>query len=161
MQKIVPHLWFESQAEEAATFYVSLFKDSRLGRVVPYPEEAAAMSGRESGSVMTVEFQIEGQDFIALNGGPMFTFSEAISFLVNCEDQAEIDRLWRALTDGGEEQPCGWLKDRFGLSWQIVPRQLDELMAGPDAEGAKRAVSALFQMKKIEIAQLEAAYKGA
>ena len=121
MQKITPCLWFDSQAEEAANFYVSIFKNSKIGNITRYGEAGAKVSGRPKGSVMTVTFEIEGQDFMALNGGPHFKFSEAISFMVNCETQEEIDEMWEKLSDGGEKGQCGWLKDKYGLSWQIAP----------------------------------------
>jgi predicted 3-demethylubiquinone-9 3-methyltransferase (glyoxalase superfamily) len=151
MQKITPFLWFDSQAEEAATFYTSLFNNSRIVNVVRYGEAGPGVAG----TVMTVEFQLEGQQFTALNAGPQFKFTEAISFVVNCETQAEVDRLWKALTDDGEEQPCGWLKDKFGLSWQIVPVVLNELLADPDPAKAQRAMQAMLQMKKLDIQTLQ------
>jgi predicted 3-demethylubiquinone-9 3-methyltransferase (glyoxalase superfamily) len=155
MPRIVPNLWFDTQAEEAANFYVSLFPNSKIGTVARYSEAAAKASGRPAGSAMTVTFELDGQPFMALNGGPMFQFSEAISFVVNCETQAEIDRYWSELTSGGgQEGPCGWLKDRFGLSWQIVPTALGQLMKGPHAD---RVMATLLQMKKLDIAALQAA----
>jgi predicted 3-demethylubiquinone-9 3-methyltransferase (glyoxalase superfamily) len=154
MQKIVPHLWYDDQAEEAAKFYVSLFNDSKISEVSHYPKAAEAVAGRPAGSVMTVAFQLNGQDFLALNGGPVFKFNESVSFLVNCENQAEIDELWAKLTaDGGEEGPCGWLKDKWGLSWQIVPSLLHGAMQ------SEKAMAAFLKMKKINIAELEAAIK--
>jgi predicted 3-demethylubiquinone-9 3-methyltransferase (glyoxalase superfamily) len=156
MQKIVPHLWYDDQAEEAAKFYVSLFENSEIKEISRYPKAAEAVAGRPAGSVMTVAFQLNGQDFLALNGGPVFKFNESVSFLVNCDDQAEIDRLWEALTaDGGEESQCGWLKDRWGLSWQIVPTMMPGVMTN------EKAMAAFLQMKKINIAELEAAGKEA
>jgi predicted 3-demethylubiquinone-9 3-methyltransferase (glyoxalase superfamily) len=160
MQKIVTYLWFDDQAEEAAALYTSLFKDSKIVSVSRYDEGAAKASGRPVGSAMTVAFELAGQEFLALNGGPQFPFTEAISLLVNCESQAEVDRLWGALCDGGEPSQCGWLKDRFGLSWQIVPTVLSDLIGGPDAEGAQRAVMAMLQMQKLDIATLQKAYNG-
>ena len=159
MNKIIPYPWFDNQADEAATFYVSLFRNSEIGNVVRYGEEAAKASGRQSGSVMMVEFRLEGQNFLALNGGPAFTFSPAISLLVNCETQWEIDRLYDGLSAGGEAQPCGWLKDKFGVSWQVVPAALAEMLKGKDPERAGRVMTALLAMKKIDIAMLERAYE--
>jgi len=156
MQKITPFLWFDTQAEEAMRFYVSIFKNSRVGKVARYGD---AGPGRK-GNVMTASFELDGQPFTALNGGPLFKFTEAISFLVNCEDQAEVDDLWDRLSDGGEKGRCGWLKDRFGVSWQIVPSALSELMSDPDREKSKRVMEAMLQMTKIDIAKLRAAHKG-
>lgn len=151
MQKIIPYLWFDNQAEEAVDFYTSLFNDSKIGSVSRGP----------NGEVMIVAFQLNGQEFMALNGGPRFTFTEAISFYVNCETQAEVDALWARLTaDGGEESQCGWLKDKYGLSWQIIPTILGKLMQDEDEAKAYRVMQALLQMKKIEIAELLAAYEG-
>ncbi|MGZ8598423.1 MAG: VOC family protein [Actinomycetota bacterium] len=150
MQKISPFLWFENQAEEAATLYVSLFEDAEITETTRYPEGMPA-----AGQVMTINFRLAGQEFTALNGGPQYTFTEATSFVVHCEDQDEVDRLWDQLTDGGEPGQCGWLKDRFGLSWQIVPDRLGELLGDPDPERAQRAVQAMLQMGKIEIKALE------
>lgn len=150
MQKIVPYLWFDNQAEEAADFYTSLFNDSKIGSVSRGP----------NGEVMIVTFQLNGQEFMALNGGPRFTFTEAVSFYVNCETQAEVDELWARLTaDGGEESQCGWLKDKYGLSWQIIPTILGNLMQDEDEAKAHRVMQALLQMKKIEIAELLRAYE--
>ena len=158
MQKITPFLWFDDKAEEAANFYVSLFKNSKVGDIARYDEAGAKASGRPSGSVMVVEFQLEGQEFIALNGGPEFTFDEAISFQVNCESQQEVDRFWAALSDGGHEGPCGWLKDKFGVSWQIVPRLLmDEMLNDPDAEKVQRVMRAVLSMGKLDCAELRRA----
>jgi predicted 3-demethylubiquinone-9 3-methyltransferase (glyoxalase superfamily) len=154
MQKIVTYLWFDNRAEEAANFYASLFEDSKITDVTRYGEAGPG----EPGSVMVVNFQLAGQDFIALNGGPQFRFTEAVSLFVNCETQEEVDRLWAALTDGGEEQPCGWLKDRYGLSWQIIPTALLRLLSDPDPAKAKRVMEAMFAMRKIDIATLQAAY---
>jgi predicted 3-demethylubiquinone-9 3-methyltransferase (glyoxalase superfamily) len=146
-------LWFDTQGEEAAKFYTSIFPNSSLGKVTPYP------AGTErAGETMTVDFILNGSKFVALNGGPNFTFNESISFQVPCQDQAEVDHYWAALTaDGGEESMCGWLKDKFGVSWQVVPSQLDDMLSGLDAGQAERVTQALFQMKKIVIADLEAA----
>lgn len=161
MQKIVPNLWFDEQAEEAADFYVSLFKNSRILNIARYDEASAAVSGKAAGSALTVEFELDGQTFIALNGGPIFKFSEAISFLVNCETQAEVDDFWEKLTaDGGEEGPCGWLKDKYGLSWQIVPTALGRMMSDPDPAKSLRVTQAMLQMKKLDINALQAAYDG-
>jgi len=159
MQKITPHLWFDNQAEEAVRFYVSLFKNSKILNVARYGEAGAKVSGRPAGSVMTVTFQLEGQEFMALNGGPHFKFTEAISFLVNCETQAEIDRLWEKLSQGGEQGPCGWLKDKYGLSWQIVPTVLGEMMQDKDPKKTEKVMEALLQMKKLDIAALRRAYE--
>jgi predicted 3-demethylubiquinone-9 3-methyltransferase (glyoxalase superfamily) len=151
MQKISPFLWFDNQAEEAATFYVSLFEDAEISDVSRYPEGSPGPAGE----VMTVSFKLAGQEFTALNGGPQFTFSEAISFVVHCKDQDEVDRRWAQLTEGGAPGQCGWLTDRFGLSWQIVPDRLNELLADPDAGRAQRTMQAMLQMGKIEIKALE------
>ncbi|MGH9251442.1 MAG: VOC family protein [Acidimicrobiales bacterium] len=153
MQKITPSLWFDTQSEEAANFYVSVFKNSRILNVSRYGEAGP----RPAGMVMTVDFELDGQEFIALNGGPEFTFTEAMSLQVNCETQDEVDRYWEILSEGGEEGPCGWLKDRYGLSWQIIPVALTELLNHPDAAKAQRVMAAMLQMKKIDIGALEAA----
>ena len=153
MQKITPCLWFDTNGEEAAEFYTSLFPNSRIIDVARYGEAGP----RAAGTVMTVNFELDGQAFVALNGGPDFTFSEAISFQVDCADQEEVDRYWSKLSEGGEEGPCGWLKDRFGVSWQIVPRALPELLGDPDREKAQRVMTAMLQMKKIEVDALERA----
>ncbi len=157
MRMITPHLWYDDKAEEAANFYVSIFKDSKVGHITRYPKAAESVSGKTAGSVMTVEFQINGQDFLALNGGPQFKFSEAISFMITCEDQAEVDYYWSSLSEGGEEGPCGWLKDKFGLSWQIAPRQLSEILNSSDSKQSEAVMAAMLKMKKIDIAQLEKA----
>ena len=159
MQKIIPFLWFDNQAEEAANFYVSIFKNSKIGSIARYDEVGAKASGRPEGSVMIVTFQLEGQEFTALNGGPVFKFTEAISFLVNCETQQEVDRLWEKLSESGEKGQCGWLKDRFSLSWQIVPTALGEMLADKDPEKAQRVMKAMLQMKKIDIEGLKKAYE--
>lgn len=158
MQKIMPCLWFDHQAEEAAKFYVSVFKNSKILNTARYGEEGATVSGRPKGSVMTVTFRLEGQDFMALNGGPLFTFTEAVSFIVNCETQEEVDRFWRTLSEGGEEGPCGWLKDRYGLSWQVVPTMLEKLLQDEDAAKSERVMHAMLQMKKLDIKALQKAY---
>ena len=153
--KIAPCLWFDGVAEEAASFYVTLLPDSRVERVWRAPADTP--SG-PAGTVLTVDFTLKGQRFQGLNGGPQFHFSEAISFVLECEDQAEVDRLWAALAaDGGEPGPCGWIRDRFGLSWQVVPRRLDELVNDPDPDRARRAMEAMLKMGKIEVAELERA----
>ncbi|MBI5906709.1 VOC family protein [Candidatus Saccharibacteria bacterium] len=151
MQKISPFLWFDSQAEEAANFYTSVFKNSKVGHISRYDAASAKASGQPEDSVLTVSFQLEGQDFTALNGGPLFKFSEAISFSVECKDQAEIDYYWGKLSARPESEQCGWLKDKFGLSWQIVPKNMDALIKSP------KAMQALMQMKKIVIADLQKA----
>ena len=156
MQKIVPNLWFDTEAEDAAKFYTSIFSDSKITDVSHYGEAGP----REAGMVLTVSFQLQGQDFTAINGGPDFKFDEAISLLVNCESQEEVDEFWAKLSDGGEEGQCGWLKDRYGLSWQIVPDALIGLLQSENAEGANRAMQAMLQMKKIDIAGLQKAYEG-
>jgi predicted 3-demethylubiquinone-9 3-methyltransferase (glyoxalase superfamily) len=153
MQKITPCLWFDTQGEEAANFYTSVFPNSRIVHVARYGEAGP----RAAGTVMTVNFELDGQSFVALNGGPDFTFNEAISFQVSCANQEEVDRYWSTLAEGGEEGPCGWLKDRFGVSWQIVPDRLPELLNDPDQEKAHRVMQAMLSMKKIEIGELEEA----
>ena len=158
LQKITPNLWFDNQAEEAANFYVSIFKNSKIGDITRYGEAAAEISGKPKGSVMTITFQIEGQEFTALNSGPQFKFTEAISLLVNCETQQEVDELWEKLSEDGEEGPCGWLKDKYGVSWQVVPRILDEMIRDPDPVKAERVMKAMLQMQKIDIAGLQQAY---
>ena len=157
MQKITTFLWFDDQAEEAANFYVSIFKDSKIVNVSRYTETGPGLAG----SVMTVEFQLEGQRFVGLNGGPAFTFSEAISLMVDCEDQHEVDELWSELTaDGGQESDCGWLKDKYGLSWQIVPKALMELISDPDPEKSARVMASMLTMSKIDLAALKKASDG-
>lgn len=160
MQKIHPCLWFDDQAEEAAKFYISIFKNSRIGKVTRYGEAGSQAAGRPKGSVMTVSFELDGQELTALNGGPHFKFSEAISLVVNCETQKEVDDLWETLSKGGETQQCGWLKDKYGLSWQIVPNVLFELLLDKDAAKAERVMAAMLQMKKIDIRQLKQAAEG-
>jgi predicted 3-demethylubiquinone-9 3-methyltransferase (glyoxalase superfamily) len=157
MQKIVPNLWFDTEAEEAAAFYVSVFEDSRIVNVTHYTEAGP----RPAGTVMTVEFELSGQRFVGINGGPEFTFDEAVSLQIACETQDEVDRYWTQLTDGGEEGQCGWLKDRFGLSWQVVPTGMEELFADPDPERARRAMEAMLGMRKIDVAALRRAADGA
>lgn len=156
MQKITPFLWFDNQAEEAANFYVSIFKNSKILNVSRYGEAGP----QPAGTVLTVTFQLEGMEFTALNGGPHFKFTEAISLYVDCASQAEVDTLWEKLTDGGEESQCGWLKDKYGLSWQIVPARLIELMHDEDPEKARRVTEAMLQMRKIDVEKLEQAYAG-
>jgi predicted 3-demethylubiquinone-9 3-methyltransferase (glyoxalase superfamily) len=156
-QKIQPCLWFDTQAEAAAKHYVSIFKNSKLGRIGRYGKEGKEIHGKNAGSVMTVEFELEGQKFLALNGGPHFKFDEAVSFQVMCETQAEIDYFWSKLAEGGSEGPCGWLKDKFGLSWQVVPTVVPELLQDEKSEKAGRVMKALLQMKKLDIAALKAA----
>ncbi|RJQ22634.1 MAG: VOC family protein [Nitrospiraceae bacterium] len=161
MQKITPFLWFDNQAEEAVNFYISIFKNSKIISVTRYDEAGAAVSGRPKGSVMTIAFQLYGQEFVALNGGPIFKFTEAVSFVVNCETQAEVDDLWQKLSEGGDKdaQQCGWLKDKFGLSWQIVPTVLSEMLNDPDPVKSQRVMKVMLQMKKIDIAGLKKAYE--
>jgi predicted 3-demethylubiquinone-9 3-methyltransferase (glyoxalase superfamily) len=154
MQKIVPFLWFDGKAEEAMNFYASIFKNSKIGDVTRYGK---AGPGPE-GTVMSATFELEGQKFYALNGGPQFTFTPAISFFVNCETQQEVDELWEKLSAGGQEQPCGWLQDKFGLSWQIIPTILGKLLGDKDPAKAQRVMQAMLQMKKIDIARLKQAY---
>ena len=160
IQKIAPCLWFDTQAEEAANFYISTFENSRIVRVLRYVEAGQESHGKPAGSVMTVEFELDGQRFTALNGGPEFKFNEAISLEVTCETQQEIDFFWEALTKGGEEGPCGWLKDRFGLSWQITPTVLGEMLGDPDVKKVERVTKAFLKMKKLDIAAIERAYAG-
>ena len=161
MRKITPFLWFDNQAEEAAKFYTSVFKNSKVGKILRYDEAAAKAAGGPVGSVLTIEFEIEGQKFTALNGGPQFKFNESVSFVVNCETQKEVDYFWEKLTaDGGKESACGWLKDKFGLSWQITPRALIEMLQDKDAEKAERVMKAMLQMEKIDIKKLKEAYAG-
>jgi predicted 3-demethylubiquinone-9 3-methyltransferase (glyoxalase superfamily) len=158
MKKINPFLWFDSEAEQAARFYVGIFKNSKIGKITRYSEEAAQKTGRPAGSVMTVEFTLDRVEFVALNGGPQFKFTEAISFAVNCETQDEIDYFWEKLSaDGGSTGRCGWLKDKFGLSWQINPVVLGDMLADPDKAKAARVMNAMMEMDKIDIAALEKA----
>jgi predicted 3-demethylubiquinone-9 3-methyltransferase (glyoxalase superfamily) len=157
MQKITPCLWFDTEAEEAAEYYVSLFGDAKILDVTYYGEAGP----RAAGTVLTVEFMLEGQEYVALNGGPEFPFTEAVSFQVSCEDQEEVDRFWaRLLEDGGTEGPCGWIKDRFGLSWQVIPTALPRLLSDPDQGRAQRAMAAMLQMTKIDVAAVERAADG-
>jgi len=152
-QKITPNLWFDTEAEEAADFYTSVFKNSRVVSVARYPENSPGPAG----TVMTVEWELDGQRFVGINGGPQFRFDEAVSFAITCEDQGELDYYWERLTEGGEEGPCGWLKDRFGLSWQVVPTGMEELFNDPDSTRAERAMQAMLKMKKLDIAALRSA----
>ena len=156
MPKITPWLWFDTEGEEAAQFYTSVFPNSRIGHISRY----GSAGPRPEGTVMTVSFELDGRDFVALNGGPEFTFNEAVSFMVPCESQEEVDRYWNALSEGGEEGPCGWLKDRYGVSWQIVPKRLQELLGESDPETSQRVFAAMLKMRKIEIAELERAAEG-
>jgi len=157
IQKITPHLWYAKEAEEAARFYASIFPDSRVTRVTPLP--AASPSG-PAGSVKLVEFTLFGQPFMAISAGPLDSFNHAISFVVNCDDQAEVDRYWDALSKGGSVEQCGWLKDRYGVSWQIVPTALGEMMTDPDRDKARRVAEAMLKMVKLDIAGLKRAYDG-
>ena len=159
MQKISPFLWFNNEAEEAANFYISVFKNSKILHVARYSESGSKAAHQSKGSVMTVAFQIEGQNFTAINGGPVFKFTEAVSFVINCETQKEIDYYWEKLSEGGDPkaQQCGWLKDKFGLSWQIVPRMLTELSRDKDQEKVERVMDAMMKMKKLDIHELEEA----
>lgn len=155
-QKIVPNLWFDTEAEEAATFYTSVFENSRIVDITHYTEAGP----RPAGTVMTVEFELDGQRFVGINGGPDFRFDEAVSFAITCETQEEVDHYWARLSEDGEEGPCGWLKDRFGLSWQVVPAGMGELFADPDPKRAERAMKAMLGMKKLDIAALRRAADG-
>jgi predicted 3-demethylubiquinone-9 3-methyltransferase (glyoxalase superfamily) len=162
VQKITPCLWFDSQAEEAAKFYAAIFKNSKIHKISRYGTEGYEIHGRPEGSVMTVEFEIDGQAFTALNGGPVFKFNEAVSFQVSCETQEEVDYYWQKLSEGGDEkaQQCGWLKDKFGLSWQVIPKALGDYVGGADYEKSQRAMKAMLQMKKIDIEKIRQAYEG-
>jgi predicted 3-demethylubiquinone-9 3-methyltransferase (glyoxalase superfamily) len=157
MPRITPFLWFDTEAEEAAEFYCSIFPNSKITGVSHYSDAVP----ERAGSAMTVSFVLDGQEFTALNGGPEFKFTEAVSFTIDCADQAEVDRYWDALiAGGGEPSQCGWLKDRFGLSWQVIPRQLNDYLGGPDPDGARRAMEAMLKMVKLDVAQLREAYEG-
>jgi predicted 3-demethylubiquinone-9 3-methyltransferase (glyoxalase superfamily) len=155
-QRIIPNLWFDTQGEEAANFYCSIFPNSRIVSVARYPEGSPGPTGE----VMSVEYELDGQRYVHINGGPQFTFSEAFSFQVDCADQAEVDYYWDKLVDGGEESQCGWLKDRYGFSWQIVPAGMDELFSDPDPGRAQRAMQAMLQMTKLDVAELRRAADG-
>jgi predicted 3-demethylubiquinone-9 3-methyltransferase (glyoxalase superfamily) len=159
-QRIAPCLWFDTQADEAANFYISVFANSRIKRISRYGKAGRETHGKDAGSVMTVEFEIEGQTFVALNGGPHFKFSEAVSFQVLCDTQDEIDFFWSRLSAGGQEQRCGWLKDKYGVSWQIVPAVLPQMMMDADGEKSGRARDAFMKMKKFDLAKLQQAYAG-
>ncbi|HKW92348.1 MAG TPA: VOC family protein [Methylomirabilota bacterium] len=158
-RRITPFLWFDTEAEEAARFYVSIFPNSRIAAVTRYDEEGAKAAGRPKGSVMTVQLELDGQELVALNGGPIFKLTEAISFVVNCETQAEVDHFWNGLSAGGQDVQCGWLKDRFGLSWQVVPTILPRMLQDADPDRARRVMAAMLQMKKIDIEGLRSAYE--
>lgn len=162
LRKITPCLWFDTEAEQAAQFYCSIFKDSRIVRISRYGEAGHEIHGKPAGSVLTVAFELDGQTFTALNGGPVFKFNEAISFQVSCDTQEELDRYWDSLCAGGDEaaQQCGWLKDRFGVSWQVLPAALPDMMADADARRSERVMTALLKMKKLDIAELARAYAG-
>jgi predicted 3-demethylubiquinone-9 3-methyltransferase (glyoxalase superfamily) len=161
MQRINPFLWFDSQAEETVKFYTSIFKESKIGRILRCNEQVAKTTGQPPGSVLTIEFEIAGEKVVALNGGPRFKFNESVSLVVNCETQAEVDYFWKKLTaDGGEESACGWLKDKFGLSWQVTPTVLIDMLHDKNPEKAERVMKAMLQMQKIEIPTLKAAYGG-
>src|SRR2546430_14861594 len=161
MQKITPFLWFNDDAEEAAKFYTSVFKNSKVGKILRYDEASAKAAGRPAGSVLTIEFEIESQKFVALNGGPQFKFNESVSFVVNCETQDEADYFWEKLTaGGGQESACGWLKDKFGVSWQVTPTVLIDMLHDKDAEKSERVMKAMLQMKKIDVKTLKEAYEG-
>ena len=155
-QKITPNLWFDSEAEDAANFYCSVFKNSRIVNVSHYGDAVPD----KAGTVLTVEWELDGQRFVGINGGPQFKFDEAVSFQISCEDQDEVDYYWEKLTDGGEESQCGWLKDRFGLSWQVTPKEIGEIFSDSDPEGAQRAMKAMFSMRKLDIAELRRAAEG-
>jgi predicted 3-demethylubiquinone-9 3-methyltransferase (glyoxalase superfamily) len=161
MQKIIPCLWFDNQAEEAATFYTSIFKNSKIGKVTRYGKEGYEIHGRPEGTVMTVEFEIDGQAFTALNGGPVFKFNEAVSFQVLCKTQEEVDYYWEKLSEGGDEKArqCGWLKDKYGVSWQVVPTILSEMVQDKDRKKSDAVMRVLLQMKKLDIATLKQAYE--
>ncbi|MDF2454986.1 MAG: 3-demethylubiquinone-9 3-methyltransferase [Cytophagaceae bacterium] len=162
VQKITSNLWFDSEAEEAAKYYTSIFKNSSIGRITRYGNVGQEIHKRPANSVMCVEFTLNGHPFMALNGGPVFKFSEAVSFIISCDTQEEVDYYWEKLKAGGDQkaQECGWLKDKYGLSWQVVPVLLDEMIADPDQEKADRVMAAMLKMKKLDIATLQKAYKG-
>lgn len=160
LRQITPCLWFDDKAEDAANFYVSVFPNSHIRTISRYGAEGKEIHGKEEGTVMTVAFTLDGQDFVGLNGGPHFTFDEAISFQIPCADQEEVDYYWARLSEGGQESPCGWVKDRFGLSWQVVPNAMLEMMQDADSAKVARVTAAFLQMKKFDIAQLRAAFEG-
>ena len=159
-QRITPFLWFDTQAEEAVNFYVSIFKDAKISIVTRYDEAGSKAASRPKGSVMTVAFELDGQEFVALNGGPLFKFTEAMSLIVNCETQEEVDHFWEKLSAGGQEIQCGWLKDRYGVPWQIVPTAFTTMLQDKDPEKSKRVMAAMLQMKKFDIAALKRAFEG-
>ena len=161
-QRFTPCLWFDTQAEEAARYYLSIFKNSSISRITYYGKEGHDQHGQEEGTVMTVEFELDGQTFMALNGGPVFKFNEAVSFVVNCKDQAEVDYYWEKLTAGGDPkaQQCGWLKDKYGLSWQVVPQGIDDMFTSKDKAKTGRLMEAMLPMKKLDMARLEKAFNG-
>jgi len=161
-QRITINLWFDSEAEDAAKFYTGIFKNSKIGKIARYGKAGFEVHHRPAGSVMTVEFELDGQKYLALNGGPIFKFNEAVSFIINCDGQEEVDYYWNRLTAGGDPgaQQCGWLKDKFGVSWQVVPKQMNELLSGGDAQKSQRAFQAMMGMKKIDVAALKRAYDG-
>ncbi len=158
MPKITPHLWYDKEAEEAANYYVSVFPNSTIVQVTRYGEAGQEVHGQAPGTVMTVAFELDGQPFTALNGGPIFTFNESVSFVIDCKDQEEVDYYWEKLSAVPESEQCGWLKDKYGVSWQVVPRQLGELMADADTEAANRVMEAMLKMHKLDIAALQAAH---
>jgi predicted 3-demethylubiquinone-9 3-methyltransferase (glyoxalase superfamily) len=160
MNKITPFLWFDHQAEAAAKFYTAIFKKSKILKTTHYDESTATVSGRKAGSVMTVEFELNGQKFVALNGGPQFRFNEAVSFVVNCRDQKEVDHFWKKLSAGGKKIHCGWLRDKFGVSWQVVPEILGDLVSGRDVAASHRVMQTLLKMEKLDIKKLKKAYAG-
>jgi predicted 3-demethylubiquinone-9 3-methyltransferase (glyoxalase superfamily) len=162
IQRITPCLWFDTEAEEAARYYCGIFKNSKLGRVSHYGNEGKEVHGKRAGTVLMVDFELNGQKFTALNGGPQFTFNESVSFMIECENQQEIDYYWEKLSAGGDPsaQVCGWLKDKFGLSWQVVPASIGEWLAGPSTEKSERVMAEVLKMKKIDLATLERAYEG-
>jgi predicted 3-demethylubiquinone-9 3-methyltransferase (glyoxalase superfamily) len=162
VKPITPCLWFDTQAEEAARYYTGIFKNSKIGKISRYTEAGREVHGQKAGTVMTVEFELNGQPFTALNGGPIFKFNEAISFQIMCQTQEEVDHYWNKLSEGGDKnsQQCGWVKDKYGLSWQVVPTVLPELLTDPDKEKAGRAMEAMLQMKKLDIAELKRAFEG-
>ena len=162
MTRIRPNLWFDTRAEDAARFYTGIFKHSKLGAITRYPAAGQEVHGKAPGTVMTVEFELDGQSFIALNGGPQFAFNEAVSFEIDCEDQAEVDYYWARLSEGGDPaaQQCGWLKDQFGVSWQVVPRGMEAMMNDPNNAKSERAFQAMLQMKKLDLAALRQAFDG-
>ena len=159
-QKITPCLWFDTQAEDAAKFYCSVFKNSKITAISRYPEAGQEIHKKPPGSVMVAAFELDGQPFVALNGGPNFEFDEAVSFQITCETQADIDYYWDKLTEGGQEGPCGWLKDKFGLSWQVVPAVIPQKMTDPDVEKSRRVMNAFLKMKKLDLATIKRAYAG-